>query len=73
VASISQRSEELRLQPGLEYGNLKPRLKGGIFNCIYWLKDSSLGGDDWDFLKEGFKTYPIAPMSPLNSPTFFLF
>jgi hypothetical protein len=24
------------------------------------------------FLKDGVKTYPMAPMSPLSSPTFFL-
>jgi hypothetical protein len=30
------------------------------------------GGDDWGFLKEVTKTYLMAPMSPLNSPTFFL-
>ncbi len=28
-------------------------------------------GDDWGFLQEGMKTYLMAPMSPLNSPTIF--
>ncbi len=30
------------------------------------------GGEHRGFLKEGVKTYWMAPMSPLNSPTFFL-
>ncbi len=25
-------------------------------------------GDDWSFLKEGVKTYPMAPILPFNSP-----
>jgi hypothetical protein len=29
-------------------------------------------GDAWGFLKEGVKTHRMAPISPLNSPTFFL-
>ncbi len=32
---------------------------------VFW------GGDDQGFLKEGFKTYLTAPMSPINS-TFFV-
>jgi hypothetical protein len=40
VVSISQRSQELRLQPGLEFDNIKPRLKSGIFKCICWLNGS---------------------------------
>jgi hypothetical protein len=30
------------------------------------------GGDYQGFLKEGVKTYLVAPMSPFNSPKFFL-
>jgi hypothetical protein len=30
-----------------------------------------LGGDEHGFLKEGDKTYLLASMSPVNSPTFF--
>ncbi len=52
--------------------NFKPRLKSGIFECISWLNGSFFGGDDRGFLKEGVKTYLMAPMRPLNSPTFFL-
>ncbi len=29
-------------------------------------------GEHRGFLKEGVKTYQMAPMSPLNSPTFFV-
>jgi hypothetical protein len=29
--------------------------------------------DDWGFLKEGFKTNQMAPMSPFNSPTLPVF
>jgi hypothetical protein len=58
------------LQRGLEFDNFKPRLKSGIFKCISWLNGSSLGGNDLGFLKEGVKTYQMAPMSPLNSQLF---
>jgi hypothetical protein len=34
---------------------------------------SFLGVDDSGFLEERVKTYLTAPMSPLNSPGFFLF
>jgi hypothetical protein len=71
VVSISQRSEELRLYNlilNLTISN--PRLESGIFKCISWLNGSFFGGDDRGFLKEGVKTYQMAPMSPLNSPNF---
>ncbi len=32
------------LQPGLEFGNFKPRLKSCIFECISWLNGSFFGG-----------------------------
>jgi hypothetical protein len=32
---------------------------------------SCFAGDDWGLLKEGVKTYLMAPMSHLNSPIFF--
>jgi hypothetical protein len=60
------------LQPGLEFDNFKPRLESGIFKCISWLNGSVFEGDDRGFLKEGFKTFQMAPMSPLNSSNFFL-
>jgi hypothetical protein len=59
------------LQPGLELDNLKPGLESSIFKCILWLKGSFFGDDDRGFLKEGVKTYKMALMWPLNSPTFF--
>ncbi len=59
------------LQLGLEFHNFKPRLTtDGIFKCISWLNGSFLGWY-WGFLKEAVKTYLVAPMSPLNSSTFF--
>jgi hypothetical protein len=60
------------LQPGLEFDIFKPRLRSGIFKCISWLNGPYFGGDDQSFLKEGVKTYQMAPISPLNSPNFFL-
>jgi hypothetical protein len=59
------------LQPGLEFDIFKPRLKSGIFKCIFWLNGSFFGGDDRGFLKEVVKTYLMAPMSLLDSPTLF--
>jgi hypothetical protein len=44
AVSISQRSEELRLQPGLEFDNFKPRLESGILKCISWLNGSFFWG-----------------------------
>ncbi len=61
------------LEPGLEFNNLKPWLKCGIFNCISWLNGSFFGGDDRSFLREGVKTYETVPMSLLKSTTIFLF
>jgi hypothetical protein len=49
------------LQPGLEFDNCKPRLKGGIFKCISCLNGSFLGGDVHGILKEGVKAYQKAP------------
>ncbi len=60
------------LQPGLGFHNFKPRLQSSIFKCISWLNGSFFGGDDWGISKEGVKTYLMAPMSPLNKPTFCL-
>jgi hypothetical protein len=59
------------LQRGLEFDNFKPGLESGIFKCISWLNGSFFGCDDRGFLKEVVETYLMAPMSPLNSPTFF--
>jgi hypothetical protein len=59
------------LQPVLEFDNFKPMLKSGLFNCISWMDVSFLGDDDRGFLKEGIKTYLMAPMSPLNLPIIF--
>jgi hypothetical protein len=41
------------LQPGLEFDNLKPRLKSGTFKCISLLNSSFFSGDDRGLLKEG--------------------
>jgi hypothetical protein len=46
VVSISQRSGDETLQPGLVFDNFKPWLKSGIFKCISWLNGSFFGGDD---------------------------
>jgi hypothetical protein len=74
MVSISQRREKLtRLQPGAEFDNFKPRLKSGVLECIIsWLSSSFFWYDDRGFLEEEVKTYIMAPMSPLNSPTFIL-
>ncbi len=58
------------LQTGLEFDSYKPRIKSGIFKSISWLNNSSFGGDDRGFLKEGVKAYLMAPMSLLISPIF---
>ncbi len=49
----------------------KPLLKCSICICTSWLNGSFFGGEHRGFLKEGVKAYQIAPMSPLNSSTFF--
>jgi hypothetical protein len=48
----------------------KPLLKGSIFKCISWLNGSFFGDEHQGFLKEEVETYRMAPMSPLNPPTF---
>ncbi len=53
-------------------GISKPLLKCSILKCISWLSASFFGGEHRGFLKKGVKTYRMAPMSPLNSPTFFV-
>jgi hypothetical protein len=74
VVSISEKKRRAEtLQPGLEFGNLKSRLKSGIFKCISRLNGSFFAGDDRGFLKEEAKTYLMAPMSPLNPPKFSVF
>jgi hypothetical protein len=73
VVSILQRSEELRLYIlWFRNGHFKPRLESGIFKCISWLNGSFFGGEDQSFLKQGVKTYLMAPTSPLNYLTSFL-
>jgi hypothetical protein len=67
-------AETLRLEAlhcCLEIGKSQPRSKVGNFECMLWLNGSFFGIEHWGFLKEGVKTYLMAPMSPLNSPTFF--
>jgi hypothetical protein len=59
------------LQPGLEFDNVKPQLESGIFKCTSWLNGSFFEGDDRGFLKDGVMTYLMAPISPINSPTYF--
>ncbi len=45
-------------------------LKSGIFKWISWLNGSFFRSDDPGFLKDALKTYLMAPMSSLDSPTF---
>jgi hypothetical protein len=59
------------LQPGLEFDDFKHWLKVISSNASPGWTVHFLGGDDRCFLKEGVKTYLMAPVSPLNSPTFF--
>jgi hypothetical protein len=63
------------LQPSLKFDNYKPWPKSCIFKCISWLNGSFFffffRFDDQGFLREGVKTYLMAPMSPLNSQLFF--
>ncbi len=54
----------------LEFDNFKPRLKSSILKYISGLNGSFLRGDDRRYLKEGVKTFLMAPMSPLDYPTF---
>ncbi len=43
VISTSQKKQRAEtLHPSLEFGNVKPRLKSGIFICISWLNGSFL-------------------------------
>ncbi len=60
------------LQPGLEFDNLKPRLKSGIFKCIFWLNGSFFGSDYRSFLKEEVKTYLTAPIYHFSNRQRFL-
>ncbi len=46
-------------------------LKHGIFKCISWLNILFFVGDDRGSLKEGVRTFQMAPTPPLNSPIFF--
>jgi hypothetical protein len=76
VLSISRRSEELRLyKPGLEFDDLKHRLKNGTvsLNGSPRWKGLLFEGYEWGFLNEGVKTYQMASKSPLNSQTFILY
>jgi hypothetical protein len=60
------------LHHALEIGKSQPRSKVGNFEYISWLKSFVFWGlNIGGILKEGVKTYLMAPMSPLNSPTFF--
>ncbi len=59
----------MTLQLGLELDNFKPWLKNSIFECISWLNGSFFGCDDPGFQKERVKTYLMALLSPVNSPT----
>jgi hypothetical protein len=58
------------LHRGLEIGKSQPRSKVGNFERMSWLNGSFFGVAHRGFLKEGVKTYLMAPMSPLNSPPF---
>ncbi len=59
------------LQPGLEFGNSKPRLKNGVFKCICWVNGAFLGGNDRGFLKKWVMAYLIFSTPLLNSPNYF--
>jgi hypothetical protein len=51
----------------------KPGLKAVSSNASLGWRVRFFGRDDPGFLKEEVRTYPMAPMSPINSPTFFCF
>ncbi len=59
------------LQPGLGFDNFKPWLESNIFKCISCLNGLFFGGDVRGFLKEGVRTYLMAPMSPLRRQILF--
>jgi hypothetical protein len=63
MVTISGRNEELK-PCNLVYilNNFKPRFKSCIFNCIFSLNGSFLGGDDWGFLKEVVETNLMTAM-----------
>ncbi len=51
-------------QPGLEFGNFKPRLESCIIKCISSLNSSFFSRDDRGFLKEEVKSYLIWHQRP---------
>jgi hypothetical protein len=74
VVSILQRSEKLRLYNLFRSWHFQtPGLKAVSSNASTDWTVRFLEGDDRGLLKEGFKIYLMAPMSPLSSPTVFLF
>ncbi len=71
MVSFSQTSEKLRfynLVQNLTVAN--PDFKAHSSNTVPGWTVRFFGGDDLDILKEGVETYLLAPISPLNSPTF---
>jgi hypothetical protein len=44
-----------------------------IFKCMSDVNGLLQRGDDWDLLQEGVEFYLMATMSPVNTPTFFVF
>ncbi len=73
VVSISQRSEELRLHNLVHNMTiLNPSLKAVSSNASPGWTDRFFRRDNRGLLKEVVKTCLVAPMSPLNSPTYFL-
>jgi hypothetical protein len=65
VLSVSHMSEEqLFYHP--QDDNFKPMLKRTIFNCASWLH--CLFSGEWTSEFSEAKTYPMAPISPLNLP-----
>jgi hypothetical protein len=57
--------------PTLLHAVAAPRSKEGNFECMSWPNKLFFGGEHRGFLKEGVKTYLLAPMAPLNSPIIF--
>ncbi len=60
------------LQPALKFDNFKPQFNCGIVKKYPGWTGWFLGVMIAVFFKEGVKAYLMAPMSPLNSPTFLL-
>jgi hypothetical protein len=73
VASVSGISKEQLLYDQVEDLTSANQLSNAVSsNASPRLMVRFLGGERRSFLKDGVKTYQLAPMSPPNSPTFFI-